>query len=91
MLTISYLNREEELAANYDTAVNLLKDRFRQAAFSKHWEPFGLEHERQLVWANPSDAACDVVGFRAVAQILRPLGSTASSKNGKKNSGSNNK
>ena len=86
MLTISYLNREEELAANYETAVDLLKDRFRQASFSKNWEPFGLEHERQLVWANPSDAACDVVGFRAVAQILRPLGSSTS-KNGKKSSG----
>ena len=73
MLTISYINREEEPASSYEAAVARLKDRYRQAVFSKDWEKFGADHERQLVWANPSDAACDTVGFRAVAQILRPL------------------
>jgi hypothetical protein len=73
MLIISYTNREERTADNYDAAVAELKDRFRYATFNKNWEPFGADYERQLVWANASDAACDLVGFRAVAQIVRPL------------------
>lgn len=73
MLTISYLNREEEPASSYEAAVAHLKARYRQAVFSKDWEQFGADYERQLVWAKPSDAACDVIGIRAVAQILRPL------------------
>ncbi|MES2793821.1 MAG: hypothetical protein V4719_29670 [Planctomycetota bacterium] len=73
MLIISYTNREEQTADNYDAAVAELKDRFRYATFNKSWEPFGADYERQLVWANASDAACDLVGFRAVAQIVRPL------------------
>ena len=73
MLTISYSNREEETAATYEAAVSVLKLRFRHATFSKAWELFGVEFERQLVWATPADAACDAVGFRAVAQILRPV------------------
>lgn len=94
MLTISYLNREEESAATYESAVSILKNRFRQASFSKHWEQFGSDYERQLVWATPTEAACDVIGFRAVAQILRPSQASTSAnpvKAPKKNSRSNGK
>ncbi|MDB5339949.1 MAG: hypothetical protein JWN70_5568 [Planctomycetaceae bacterium] len=94
MLTISYLNREEESAASYEAAVAVLKSRFRHAAFSKRWEQFGSDYERQLVWATPTEAACDVIGFRAVAQILRPLQAATSAnsvKSPKKNPGNNGK
>lgn len=73
MLTISYSNREEEPASSYEAAVTILKMRFRHATFAKTWEPFGCDHERLMVWATPADAACDLIGFRAVAQIVRPL------------------
>ena len=73
MLMISYSNREEEPANTFEAAVAVLKMRYRHATFAKHWEPYGPEHERLMVWSTPADAACDPIGFRAVAQILRPL------------------
>ncbi len=91
MLTISYLNREEEPAATYEAAVAVLKSRFRHASFSKRWEQFGSDYERQLVWATPTEAACDVIGFRAVAQILRPLQASTSAKPAKKTAANNGK
>ena len=88
MLTISYSNREEETVATYEAAASVLKLRFRHATFSKKWELFGADYERQLVWATPADATCDAVGFRAVAQILRPI---TAMKSPKKNGGNGSK